>query len=148
MTTRGEFPERIRGEMARTRGLPAREPAARPTQPRERLDVLRRELSERWRESLERFGREFERVGGVLHRVAEVGDVVDVVARIAAERAMDKVVAWPGATLGLDVTAPLAARGLRATLMPGAEVAPAERERLRAVAGAAPPGVAGAGGPT
>jgi len=144
MTTRGEFLERIRGEMALARGLPAREPAARPTQPRERLDVLRRELSERWRESLERFGREFERVGGVLHRVAEAGEVVDVVARIAAERAMDKVVAWPGATLGLDVTTPLAARGLRATVMPGAEVGPPEQERLRAVAAAAQLGVTGA----
>src|SRR5438874_3218296 len=141
MTTRAEFLERIRAEVARTQGLPAREPAVRPARPHERLDVLRRELSERWRENLERFGRELERVGGVLHRVAEAADVVDVVARIAAERAMDKVVAWPGATLGLDVTAPLAARGLQATLMPGAEVGSAERERLRDVAAAAQLGV-------
>jgi L-lactate dehydrogenase complex protein LldG len=144
MTTRAEFLARIRGEMALTRGLPAREPAARPARPRERLDVLRRELSERWRESLERFGHELERVGGVLHRVGEAGEVVDVVARIAAERAMDKVVAWPGATLGVDVTAPLAARGLHATPMPGAEVGTAERERLRTLAAAAQVGVTGA----
>src|SRR5207244_13472571 len=96
------------------------------------------------RESLEGLGREFERVGGVLHRVAEAGEVVDVVARIAAERAMDKVVAWPGATLGLDVTTPLAARGLRATVMPGAEVGPVEQERLRTLSAAAQLGVTGA----
>jgi L-lactate dehydrogenase complex protein LldG len=144
MTSRADFLARIRAQMAGVRGLAARQPSPRPARPRERLEVLRRELSERWRESLERFGHEFERVGGVLHRVREAGEVVDVVARIAAERAMDKVVAWPGATLGLDVTAPLAARGLQATVMPGGEVAPAERDRLRVVAAAAQLGVTGA----
>ncbi|HEY2991847.1 MAG TPA: lactate utilization protein [Methylomirabilota bacterium] len=144
MTTKTDFLERIRAQMGRVSRPVGGEPSARPDRPRERLDVLRRELSERWRESLERFGREFERVGGVLHRVAEAGEVVDVVARIAAERAMDKVVAWPGVTLGLDVTTPLAARGLQATLMPGAEVDAHERDRLRSIAAAAQLGVTGA----
>jgi L-lactate dehydrogenase complex protein LldG len=144
VTTKADFLDRIRAEMARTRGLTPREPALRPARPRERLDVLRRELSERWRDNLDRFAREFERVGGVLHRVGEAREVPDVVARIAAERTMRRVVAWPGATLGVDVAAPLAARGLEAAVMPGAEVGPAERERLRALAAAADLGVTGA----
>ncbi|HTO10763.1 MAG TPA: lactate utilization protein [Candidatus Binatia bacterium] len=144
MTTRAEFFERIRAEVARGRGPVAGAPAARPARPRERLDVLRRELSERWRENLDRFAREFERVAGVLHRVHEVQEVPEVVARIAAERGMRRVVAWPVSTLGLDVTAPLAARGLEAAAMPGTEVGAAERERLRALAAAADLGVTAA----
>ena len=144
MTTRAEFFARIRAEVARGRGVEERTPSARPARPRERLDVLRRELSERWRENLDRFGREFERVGGVLHRVAEVREVPEVLAQLAGERSMRKVVAWPGQTLGLDVTAPLTARGLEAVAMPEAEVGAAERERLRAVAAAADLGVTGA----
>ena len=144
MTTKSEFFERIRAEVARGRGAAAGATAPRPAHPRERLDVLRRELSERWRENLDRFAREFERVAGVLHRVENAGQVPDVVARIAGERSMRKVVAWPGATLGLDVVAPLAARGLEAAAMPGTDVAPAERERLRALAAAADLGVTAA----
>ena len=144
MTTRAEFLARIRAEVARGRGPEERAPSARPARPRERLDVLRRELSERWRENLDRFGREFERVGGVLHRVAEGREVPEVVARLAGERSMRKVVAWPGRTLGLDVAAPLTARGLETVAMPDAEVGAAERERLRAVAAAADLGVTGA----
>ena len=144
MTTRAEFFERIREHVARGRGTVERAPAARPARPRERLDVLRREISERWRENLDRFGREFERVGGVLHRVSQVQEVPEVIARLASERGMRRVVAWPGETLGLDVTAPLAARGLDAAAMPGAEVGAAERERLRALAAAADLGVTGA----
>jgi L-lactate dehydrogenase complex protein LldG len=144
MTTRAEFLDRIRAEVARTRGLTPRAPAIRPARPGERLDVLRRELSERWRDNLDRFAREFERVGGVLHRVSDAGEVSDVVARIAGERQMRRVVAWPGETLGLDVVGPLAAHGLDATVMPRDEVAAAERERLRAIAAGAELGVTGA----
>jgi L-lactate dehydrogenase complex protein LldG len=144
VTSRAEFFQRIRAEVARGRGPVAGATAARPARPRERLEALRRELSERWRENLERFGREFERVGGVLHRVSEALEIPDLVARIAAERQMRKVVAWPGTALGLDVTAPLAARGLETAAMPGAEVGAVERERLRAVAAAADLGVTGA----
>jgi len=144
VTTKAEFLERIRAEVARGRGPVAGATAARPERPRERLDVLRRELSERWRENLDRFGLEFERVGGVLHRVGAVQEVPDVVARIAGERRMSKIVAWPGETLGLGVTAPLVARGLDAAAMPAAEVSAAERERLRALAAAADLGVTAA----
>ena len=144
MTTRAEFLGRIRTQMGRTPGLFPAEPSARPARPRERLEVLRRELSERWRENLDRFGREFERVAGVLHRVGAADEVPGVVARIAAERGMRKVVAWPAATLGLDVVAPLAAQGLEAAAMPGADVDARERERLRAVVAAADLGVTAA----
>ena len=144
MTTRAEFFERIRGEVARGRGAGLGTTAPRPAKPGERLEMLRRELSERWRENLDRFGREFERVAGVLHRVGGADEVPGVVARIAAERGMRKVVAWPAATLGLDVVAPLAAHGLEAAAMPGAEVDARERERLRALAAAADLGVTAA----
>src|SRR5689334_13317081 len=144
MTSKAEFFERIRAEVARGRGPVPGTTAPRPARPRERLDVLRRELSERWRDNLDRFAREFERVAGVLHRVSDAREVPDVVARIASERGMSKVVAWPGETLGLDITAPLGARGLQAAAMPGAEVGAAERARVRALAAAADLGVPGA----
>ena len=129
--------------MARTSGLFAATPSARPARPRERLDVLRRELSERWPESLARFVREFERVGGVFHRVASVAQVPDVIASIAAEREMRKVVSWHPEALRLDLAAPLTGRGLQVSAMPGGEVTAVERERLRAVVAAADLGVTG-----
>jgi len=144
VTTRAEFLDRIRAEMARTRNLAPSAPAVRPARPRERLDVLRRELSERWRENLDRFARELERVGGVLHRVGEAREVPDVIARIAGERTMRRVVAWPAATLGVEVTGPLVAHGLDAAVMPDAEVTAVERQRLRGLAAAADLGVTGA----
>jgi L-lactate dehydrogenase complex protein LldG len=143
MTTRAEFLERVRAEMARAPRRAAVGPAERPARPRERLDVLRREVSERWRDTLERFAHEFERVGGVLHRVDEAGQVPDVVAHLADERGMRRVVAWPAGTLGLDVTGPLIARGLDAVGMPEADTAAAERPRWRALAAAADLGVTG-----
>ena len=105
--------------------------------------MLRRELSERWRENLERFRHEFERVGGVLHQVADPGAVPDAIARIAGERGMHRVVAWHGEAIGLDVAAPLVARGLEAIAAPAGEVPAAERQRRRAVAAAADLGVTG-----
>ena len=144
MTSKAEFLDRIRGEVARGRGAALGTTAPRPAKPGERLEVLRRELSERWRENLDRFGREFERVAGVLHRVGAVDEVPGVVARIAAERGMRKIVAWPAATLGLDVVSPLAAQGLEAAAMPGVEVDARERDQLRAIAAAADLGVTAA----
>lgn len=144
MTTKAQFFERIRAEVARGRGAALATTPPRPSRPSERLEVLRRELSERWRENLDRFGREFERVAGVLHRVSDAREVPGVVARIAGERGMRKVVAWPGDTLGLDVVAPLAAQGLDAATLPASDVTPPERERLRALVAAADLGVTAA----
>ena len=144
MTGKAEFFERIRAEVVRGRGAALGTTALRPGKARERLDVLRRELSERWRENLDRFQRELERVGGLLHRVADAGEVPDVVAQIAAERGMHRVVTWPRDTLGVDVAAPLVTRGFDAAVMPVTEVAAAERARLRGLAAAADLGVTGA----
>jgi len=144
VTTKAAFFERIRAEVARGRGVASGASATRPARPRERLEVLRRELSERWRENLDRFGREFERVAGVLHRVGDAREVPGVVARIAGERALRKIVAWPGETLGLDVATPLAAQGLEATALPATEVSAEERARLRTLVAAAELGVTAA----
>jgi L-lactate dehydrogenase complex protein LldG len=143
MSGRAEFLGRIRTEMRRTAGLFPATTSVRPTRPRERLEVLRRELSERWPDSLARFVREFERVGGVFHRVAGAADVPGVIAAIAAEQSMQRVVSWHPDALRLDLAGPLTAHGLQVSTMPGAEVADAERERLRAVVAAADLGVTG-----
>jgi L-lactate dehydrogenase complex protein LldG len=143
MTTRAEFLRRIRTEMGRTPGLFAAETSARPARPRERLDLLRRELSERWRETLGRFQLEFERVGGVLHQVARAAEVPEAIATLAAERGVQRVVAWHADALGLDVAAPLAARGLHTSAAPGVEVGAAERTERRELAAAADLGVTG-----
>jgi L-lactate dehydrogenase complex protein LldG len=144
MTTKAEFFARIRAEMGRARGGPAGATAPRPARPRERLEVLQRELSERWPENLARFQREFERVGGVFHRVTEAAEAPAVIARIASERGMRRVVAWHASALGLDVATPLAAGGLETLAAPDTEVTAAERDRRRAVAGVADLGVTGA----
>jgi L-lactate dehydrogenase complex protein LldG len=143
VTTRAEFLARIRTEMGRTGGLFPASTAPRPARPRERLELLRRELSERWPENLDRFAREFERVAGVLHRVREAREVPDVIARIARERGMRRLVAWHADALGLDVAGPLAARGLETSAAPEAEVPADERARRRALAAAADLGVTG-----
>jgi L-lactate dehydrogenase complex protein LldG len=143
MTTRAEFLARIRGEMGRAVGAPMGEISVRPARPRERLDLLRRELAERWRDNLARFTREFERVGGVFHQVADAASVVPAIVRLAEERGMRRAVSWPAATLGLEVAAPLAARGLETEVAPPAEVDAAERARQRAIAAAADVGVTG-----
>jgi L-lactate utilization protein LutB len=143
VTTKAEFLARIRGEMDRARGWAEAATAVRPQRPRERLEVLRRELSERWPETLERFAREFERVGGVLHRVRDAEAVPESVAGIAGQRGARLVVAWHDAVLGLDLTGPLAARGLQPNAAPDGEVTSDERQRRRALASVADLGVTG-----
>jgi L-lactate dehydrogenase complex protein LldG len=144
MTTRAEFMARLRGEMARARpGLPARA-ADRPRAPVEVADALRRELSERWRETRARFHAEFERVGGVFWEVAEADQVADLVAALARERQGRRVVTWHRDALGLDLEAPLAARGLDARAMPeGGPPGGGEASRLRDLVAAADLGVTG-----
>src|SRR5207248_673946 len=48
VTSRVEFLSRIRGEMAKTRGLFPARTAPRPAEPRAVAETLRRELAERW----------------------------------------------------------------------------------------------------
>jgi L-lactate dehydrogenase complex protein LldG len=144
MTTRTDFLARIRGEMAKTRGLFPATPSARPVRPRERLDVLRRELSERWPAMLERFRAEFERVGGVFHRVPGVADVPAALARICGERDARSVVTWAVPALGIDAAPSLAAAGIAVHAMPAVVPSIDERARLRATIAHADVGVTGA----
>jgi L-lactate dehydrogenase complex protein LldG len=144
VTSRATFLARIRGEMAKTRGLFPATAAERPARPRERLDVLRRELIERWPQSLERFRVEFERVAGVFHRVPSTADVPALLERICRERDARSVVAWAPAALGVDAAPTLADAGIAVHAMPGAVPPAAERGRLRDVIARADIGVTGA----
>ena len=143
-TTKAEFLGRIRGEMAKTRGLFAAAPAERPTQPRERLALVRRELSERWPQTLERFRAEFERVGGVFHRVPTAADVPPALERICRERGARRLVAWPADALGVAIAPALGAAGIAVESMPHAVPPEAERLRIRSVIADADVGVTGA----
>jgi L-lactate dehydrogenase complex protein LldG len=143
MTTRSDFMRRIRTEIAKTPGLFPASPTARPARPRERVELLRRELAERWPATLERFVAEFERVGGVFYRVASGADVCDTIGQMARERGFRRLVSWPAAVLGADLTGGLAAYGIEFTSMPSAVPAAEERARLRAAAAAADLGLTG-----
>ncbi len=144
MTTRAEFFSRISAEMVKTRGLFPARTAPRPADPRAVADTIRRELAERWPAALERFRREFERVGGVFYRVAAFADVPQVVAGIAREREVRRLVAWDARALGGDLLSALEARGLDPVAMPPGEVSAEERARLRRVVADAELGLTGA----
>src|SRR5258708_12252097 len=107
MTTGAEFFSRISAEMAKTRGLFPARTAPRPADPRAVAGTIRRELAERWPAALERFRREFERVGGVFYRVAAFADVPQVVAGIAREREVRRLVACAARALAADLLPPL-----------------------------------------
>lgn len=144
MTTKAEFLSRIRREMAKTPGLFAAAPAERPAEPRRRLELLRRELAERRPQMLERFRAELERVAGVFHRVATSAEVGPTLERICRARDARRVAAWPAEELGVAIAPALAAAGIAVDSMPRAEVADAERARLRRAVAAADVGVTGA----
>jgi L-lactate dehydrogenase complex protein LldG len=144
VTPRAAFLARIRGEMAKTRGLFPATPAERPARPRGRLHVLRRELIERWPQSLEQFRAEFERVAGVFHRVQTVADVPVLLERICRERDARSVVTWATPALGVDAAPTLAAAGFAVHAMPSMVPSAAERQRLRDVIAGADVGVTGA----
>lgn len=144
MTSRADFLARIRGEMAKTRGLFPAAPAERPPRPRERLDVLRRELIERWPQSLERFRAEFERVAGVFHRVSSPAEVPALLEGICRERGARSVVTWATSRLGVDAGPTLAAAGIGVHAMPVAPPSREERQRLRDIIAQADLGVTGA----
>ena len=143
-TTKSQFLARIRGEMAKTRGLFPASPAERPAEPRQRLELLRRELSERWPQTLARFRAEFERVAGVFHRVPSASDVPSELARICREHAARRLVAWPAEDLRVAIAPALGAAGITVESMPRAVPPDAERRRLRALIAEADLGVTGA----
>src|SRR2546425_3564174 len=132
MTTRTEFLARIRTEVGKTPGLFSARTAPRPSDPRAATEAIRRELAERWPQALERFQTEFERVAGVFHRAASLAGVPQVVARIAREREVRRLVAWHARELGADLLDALTARGLDPFAMPSGDLADAvERSELR-----------------
>ena len=143
MTSRAEFLDRIRGEMRKTRGLFPAGASARPERPADAVEIVRRQLAERWPETLERFRREFEGVGGVFHTARAARDVPGVVASIARDRGLSRLVAWHPSALGADFSDGFVREGLRVEVMPADEVADVERQRLRAAAADADLGVTG-----
>jgi L-lactate dehydrogenase complex protein LldG len=143
VSSRAEFLQRIRAQIARTPALFPAAPSLRPARPGEIADTIRRELSERWPATLERFQREFERVGGVLHRVASVHDVPAVVGRLARERDARSVVTWHPSALGFDPAPGLAGERLAAHAMPDTTPDEAQRRALRETIAATPLGLTG-----
>jgi len=132
MTTRAEFLSRIRTEVGKTPGLFPAGTAQRPSDLRAVTETIKRELAERWPHALERFQLEFERVAGVFHRAASLVAVPQVVAGIARERAVRRLVAWHARELGGDLLDSLAARGLEPFAMPPGDLdSAAERAELR-----------------
>ena len=142
MTTRAEFLDRVRTQMAKTRGLFPATPAPRPGNPREAAELVRRQLAERWPQALERFRAEFERVAGVFHRVPSLAELPALLARIAAEKQAREVVGWEAGALGWDLSAALARHGLTVLPAPAGD-GDAERRRHREEAARAPLGVTG-----
>jgi len=144
VTTRAEFFDRIRREMARTPGLFPARAAARPSRPVEVADTIRRELAERWEATLQRFQTEFLRVGGVFHRVATPSAVPSVIAGVARERGGHRLVAWHPQALGVDWSAALARDGIETTTMPvTSTIADEARAHLREVIATADLGLTG-----
>ena len=132
MTTRTEFLSRIRTEVGKTPGLFSARTAPRPSDPRAVSETIKRELAERWPQALERFQLEFERVAGVFHRAASIAVVPQVVAGIARENEVRRLVAWDAPELGADLLDALTARGLEPFAMPPGDLADAtERAELR-----------------
>ena len=143
MTTRAEFLDRIRAQVARAPAQFPASPSLRPAHPREVAETIQREVAERWPGTLERFEREFERVGGVLHRVPAVDDVAAVVGFLAREREASSVVTWNPGALGFDPIRDLAAQNIACHVMPETVPDDAERQRLRDAIARTPLGVTG-----
>jgi len=142
MTTRADFLDRVRREMAKTRGLFPATTAPRSARPQEAADAVRRQLVERWPQALERFKVEFERIAGVFHRVSRLDEVPPVLARIAAERGVREAIGWDPGELGWDLRAALAPHGIAVRpAPPGGDEA--DRTRHRDEAARAPLGVTG-----
>jgi L-lactate dehydrogenase complex protein LldG len=144
MTTRAEFFDRIRTEMRRVAPLPPAKAADRPRDPREAVDLVERQLAERWPVTLERFRGEFERVGGAFHRARTSADVPDVVARIARERDVSRLVAWHPSAVRADLTPALVLLGLDVDVVPPGPPGDDDRGRLRRAAAEAGIGITGA----
>lgn len=115
MTTRAQFIQRVRREMAKSRGLFPATVADRPADPGALAEAIRRQLAERWPQALERFREEFEQVGGVFYRVNLMDEVPAVIGRIAKEREARRVITWAPSVLSSGLATRLRAEGLEVT---------------------------------
>ncbi|MFQ5898130.1 MAG: lactate utilization protein [Candidatus Methylomirabilia bacterium] len=111
MTTRALFLERLRREMAKTRGLFPAGSAERPADPVALAETIRRQLVERWPAALEKFREEFEQVSGHFYHVSDVEDALATISRIAKEREARRLIAWATELLGPNLEPRLRARG-------------------------------------
>jgi L-lactate utilization protein LutC len=143
MTTRAEFLQRVRREMAKTRGLFFAAPADRPVDPAEGAEAIRRQLLERWLAALERFREEFERVGGVFYHATGMDEVPAAVSRIAKERDARRIITWSPSLLGSGLGNRLRADGLEVVEEPPDGATGEERTRFRQAASEADIGVTG-----
>jgi L-lactate dehydrogenase complex protein LldG len=143
MTTRADFFDRIRARMREAGARAPAKTADRPQDAREAAEIVRRQLAERWPATLERFRREFERVGGAFHRVPTGADLPDVVARIARERGVSRLVAWHPSAVRADLAPALAPLGLDVDVVPPGPPADEERRLLRAASAEAGVGITG-----
>lgn len=144
MTTRVQFIQRVRREMAKTRGLFAATSVERPAEPAALAEAMRRQLAERWPAALERFREEFERVGGVFYHAASREDVLAIISRIAKEREVQRVVTWATSIMGADLGSQLRAEGLEVMEEPPEAAAGDARTRFRQASAQADIGVTGA----
>ena len=144
MTTRAQFIQRVRREMAKTSGLFAARSADRPQEPGALAETIKRQLAERWPAALAKFSEEFERVGGVFYRVADMEEACATISRIARERSAQRVVTWATSVLGAELGPRLRADGLEVAGETAGVPGEAERSRLRHASTQADIGVTGA----
>ncbi len=114
MTTRAAFLERVRREMAKTRGLFPAAPSPRPADPVREAAAVRSRARGRTEALLERFRAEAEAVGTVVHHATSVDAAGEIVLRLAAAREARRVATWRRSRLGpiSAVAARLADAGL------------------------------------
>jgi L-lactate dehydrogenase complex protein LldG len=143
VTTRAEFLQGIRREMAKTRGLFEAASSKRPAAPLEAAETVRRQMLERWPQALERFREEFERVAGIFHRAPRLEAVPALIGEIARERKATRLLSWSPGALGLDLRAHLGREGFAVTTAHDADPPESERVRHREEAAAADLGVTG-----
>lgn len=145
MATRALFLEGIRKEVQKAGESFRASASIRPARPTDAAELVRRQMAERWPDALDRFTREFERVAGVFHRVADWGEVPEVILEIAREKAAGAVVAWDEpAALGVDLRPRLEAGGLSVAVAAAGDIDEIARLRHREASARAPIGVTGA----
>ncbi|MBI2469104.1 MAG: lactate utilization protein [Candidatus Rokubacteria bacterium] len=146
MTTRPEFLERVRREMARAVGLAPVEASRRPADPAGAAAAVHAAARGRVEELFARFRAEAEQVGAAVHRAATGTEAGEVVWRLAAERGIQRVVMWSRRGPGwvAAVAARLGDGGLEVAEGAPEDAAGAGRERLRGVVAAADLGLTGA----